>query len=67
VGGTLKRTADRLVAEGHDISDAQDLDKALRETNTSGWWLRAVISAMHRSLTKPSVRQTRTMKCNVLG
>lgn len=35
VGGMLKRTADRLVAKGRDISDAQELYKALCETSTS--------------------------------
>jgi len=35
VGGTLKRTADKLVTNGRDIPDAHELYKALTETSTT--------------------------------
>ncbi|KAL4005767.1 hypothetical protein ACER0C_005480 [Sarotherodon galilaeus] len=35
VGGALKRAADMMVAKGHDIPDAEELFRALSETNTS--------------------------------
>lgn len=35
VGGTLKRTADKLVSNGRDIPDAYELYKALTETSTT--------------------------------
>ncbi|GAA6092441.1 uncharacterized protein LOC124051031 [Tachysurus ichikawai] len=35
VGGTLKRTADKLVTNSHDIPDAHELYKALTETSTT--------------------------------